>query len=77
LGRETGKDDRKHLIRGRLSENVTQGKDKGALSAKILGSDSELNLWQPEMMTGVIVLQQPSSVSDKMLEEPPDPDAKS
>jgi hypothetical protein len=62
LGRETGKDDRKALVRGRLIENVTRGSDKGALSAKILGSDSELNLWQPEVMTGVIVLNAPRNL---------------
>ena len=61
LGRETGKEDRKSLVLGRLIENVTQGKDKGAMSAKILGSDRELNLWSPDSQTGVIILQQPSA----------------
>ena len=75
LGRETGKDDRKHLIRGRLIENITQGKDRGALSAKILGGDSEINMWQPEIMAGVIVLQPPPMSDEQragMLERPPD-----
>src|SRR5436309_2139548 len=48
LGRDTDKDTRKHIIRGRLLENALRGKDGGAMSAKILGSDTELNLWTPE-----------------------------
>jgi hypothetical protein len=63
LGRETGKEDRKALIRGRLIDNATNGKDGGAMSAKILGSDSELNMWTPEQMTGVIVLQPPPNLN--------------
>ena len=60
LGREIGKDDRKALIRGRLAENISQGKDGGAMSAKILGSDSELNMWTNENQVGVIVLNPPN-----------------
>ena len=73
LGRETGKEDRKSLVLGRLIENVTQGKDKGAMSAKILGSDRELNLWSPDSQTGIIVLQQPSDEQlAGLLERPED-----
>ena len=32
---------RRKLVRGRLVDNVIKGKDGGAMSAKILGSDSE------------------------------------
>jgi hypothetical protein len=72
LGRETAKEDRKHLVRGRLIENVTKGSDKGAMSAKILGSDSTLNMWQPEVLNGVIVLNAPQSLDAKALEPPED-----
>src|SRR5712672_595258 len=69
LGKETGKEDRKHLVRGRLIENITNGSDKGALSAKILGSDSELNMWNPELHSGLIVLQMPQSLTPEKLAE--------
>src|SRR5215470_7728550 len=36
-----------HLVRGRLADNVIKGKDGGAMSAKILGSDKRLSMWQP------------------------------
>jgi hypothetical protein len=79
LGKETGKEDRKHLVRGRLIENITKGSDKGAMSAKILGSDSELNMWQPELQAGLIVLQVPQQILNMtdqeradLLKPPPD-----
>jgi hypothetical protein len=69
LGKETEKEDRKHLIRGRLIHNVTEGTDKGAMSAMILGSDSELNMWQPDVQQGLIILQMPQSVLNMTDEE--------
>ena len=56
---KTDKETRRNLVRGRLLENTISGKDGGAMSAKILGSDSELNLWTPEYQQGVIVLNAP------------------
>ena len=56
------KRDMEHLIIGRLADNVTAGKDGGSLSAKILGSHRDLNLWQPEGLAGVIVLNAPKSL---------------
>lgn len=56
LGRKTNPDDRRNLVLGRLVENVTTGTDKGAMSAKILGSERDLNMWQPDQLAGVIIL---------------------
>ncbi len=61
---KTDKESRKNLVRGRLVDNVVKGKDGGAMSAKILGSDTELNLWQPDFQQGLIILQAPQSVLD-------------
>ena len=61
---KTDKEIRKHLIRGRLTENILSGKDGGAMSAKILGSDSEINMWTPDFQTGVIVLHAPQYALD-------------
>jgi hypothetical protein len=64
LGKNTDKDMRKHIIRGRLLENAIKGKDGGALSAKILGSESELNMWTPDTQVGMIVLNAPQWMLD-------------
>jgi hypothetical protein len=69
LGKVTDREARKHLVRGRLIENITKGTDKGAMSAKILGSDSELNMWQPELQAGMIVLQVPQQILNMTDEE--------
>jgi len=61
---KTDKETRKHLVRGRLVENTIKGRDGGAQSAKILGSDTELNLWTPEFQQGLIILQAPQSLID-------------
>ena len=48
--------DREDLIIGRLQENIENGSDKAALSAKIMGSHKALGLWTAENQTGVVVL---------------------
>ena len=59
------KDTRMNLVRGRLVSNTISGKDGGAMSAKILGSDKELSMWEAESQTGVVVLTAPQSLIDK------------
>jgi hypothetical protein len=74
LGR-TDKETRKDLIRGRLLDNTLKGKDGGAQSAKYLGADTELNMWQPDVQQGLIVIQMPQWAvenKDKLLDEPRD-----
>jgi hypothetical protein len=68
LGKTTEPDDMRALVHGRLIENVTKGTDKAAQSAKILGSSRELNMWQPDTQSGVIVLTVPQSVLDRKAE---------
>jgi hypothetical protein len=65
---KTDKESRKNLVRGRLVDNIVKGKDGGAMSAKILGSDTELNLWQPEFQQGLIILQAPQYALDHKAE---------
>jgi len=62
------KENRKHLVRGRLVQNTISGKDGGSMSAKILGSDTELNLWTPEFQQGLIILQMPQAALDRKAE---------
>ena len=68
LGKSADKETRKHIVRGRLLENAIRGKDGGAMSAKILGSDSELSMWTPDFQTGLIVLTAPQWMIDKKAE---------
>lgn len=68
LGRASVKE-MKEIAVGRLVSNCVEGTDKGALSAKILGSHRELNLWQPDNATGLIVLQIPQTVQTMSDEE--------
>jgi hypothetical protein len=71
--RELGKIDAKtqeEIVRGRLVYNTIKGSDKGVLSAKALGSDKRISMFAPDIQTGVIVLQMPSSMienKDKLL----------
>ena len=75
LGKTTPADDMRALVHGRLIDNVTRGSDKGAQSAKILGSSRDLNLWTPDQLSGVIILQAPQWAIDhkkELLADDPD-----
>lgn len=54
------------IVRGRLVENTLKGKDGGSMSAKILGSDKRLNMWQPEIQQGVVILNPPAAILDNL-----------
>lgn len=63
------------LVRGRLVQNVIRGSDKGVLSAKALGSDKRVNMFQADIQAGVVVIQMPSSVIEqkaKLLQDDPE-----
>ena len=61
---KTDKSAMENLIVGRLSENIAQGRDGGTQSAKVLGSHRDLNMWQPDQLAGLIVLQTPQKFQD-------------
>jgi hypothetical protein len=66
------------LINHRLRSNIKEGKDKAVLSAKLLGSRKDLNMWQPESMTGIVILEAPKSlptIPGYTVETQPDPAA--
>jgi hypothetical protein len=70
---EIDADTQEKLTRGRLVYNVIKGSDKGVLSAKALGSDRRVNMFQAELQAGVIVISLPSQIAehkDKLLETP-------
>lgn len=43
----------------RIASHTILGSDKGVASARQLGSDRRVNMWQAESMTGVVILQPP------------------
>lgn len=51
------------LVRGRLVFNTLVGKDSGVLSAKALGSDRRVNMFQPENMSGTIIINTPAQLN--------------
>jgi hypothetical protein len=59
LGRNLTPESQEHLVRGRLAHNTMIGKDAGAMSAKILGSDRRVNMFVPDSHAGLIVLNAP------------------
>jgi hypothetical protein len=67
---------RAQIIRSKLLENVANNSDSAVQSLKLLGQDRELNLWQPEVQQGIIVLNTPAAWQDpearKRMLEPSD-----
>ena len=53
------------LVRGRLAYNTIVGQDKGVLSAKALGSDRRVNMFTPEVQSGVVVITTPLPALDE------------
>ena len=61
LGEITAEEQEK-LSRGRLVWNTIVGTDKGTLSAKQLGADKRVAMWQADSQVGLVVLQAPTVV---------------
>lgn len=60
------------IVRGRLVYNTIKGSDKGVLSAKALGSDRRVNMFQPDVQAGIVVISAPTVAIEnkaKLLEE--------
>jgi hypothetical protein len=65
LGRNLTPELQEHLVRGRLAHNTMIGKDGGAMSAKLLGSDKRVNMFVPDNQMGVIVLSAPFKLGEQ------------
>jgi hypothetical protein len=59
LGRKISPERQANLVRGRLVLNTLRGRDNGSQSAKLLGADRRISMWQPESQVGLVVLQAP------------------
>lgn len=65
LGKSVSLQDQTHLLVGRLVTNVIDGTDKGFQSAKTLGSRREINLFTPDVQTGVVIIGEIRTDQDK------------
>ena len=52
-------EDQENMVRGRLVWNTIVGSDKGTLSARQLGADKRVAMWQADSQVGLVVLQAP------------------
>lgn len=59
LGKSVTPDQRVDLIRGKLIQNVIDGKDESVGSLKMLGNDKEVNLFVAENVTGIFLNRPP------------------
>jgi hypothetical protein len=64
LGRDITAQDQENLIKGRLVLNTIQGSDKGVASARVLGSDKRVSMWQPDIQQGIIILNIPAALQN-------------
>jgi hypothetical protein len=70
LGRDLSPEDQAAIVRGRLLENTIIGTDAGVQSAKQLGADKRISMWQPDSQVGLVILGSPPEVR-KMKHEVP------
>ena len=59
LGRKISPERQESLVRGRLVLNTLRGRDDGTQSAKLLGADCRISMWQVDSQVGLVVLQAP------------------
>jgi len=63
IGQDLTAEDQENMVRGRLAENVILGTDKGVMSAKQLGADKRIAMWQPDSQVGMVVINAPEVLS--------------
>jgi hypothetical protein len=56
------------LVIGALISNIQEGEDKAIQSIKALGNTRDLGMFQPEIQTGIVVLNLPQSAVDNKAE---------
>jgi hypothetical protein len=62
IGRQLTAQDQEHFVRGRLYTNALQGKDAGVNSLKLLGQDKRVNMFTPDSVAGIVVIEAPKSL---------------
>ncbi len=61
---------RERAVLTRLMENVLTGRDRAVGSCKLIGQDRRLNMWQPDSVNGIVVLQAPPNWPTVLLDDP-------
>lgn len=51
-----------NLVRGKLVQNVVEGKDEAPQSLKMLGQDRRVNMFTPESATGIVIIEAPKNL---------------
>jgi hypothetical protein len=59
LGRRIGPEQQENLVRGRLVQNVITGRDDAVQSARQLGADKRITMWQADSQVGLVVIKAP------------------
>ncbi len=70
LGKSVTAEQQENIARGAAMMNVIERTDKGAASIKLLGQDRRVNMWTPDSVTGLVVLQAPQSLRPDALDLP-------
>ena len=65
LGRQLDAKTQEDLVRGRLAQNVIAGRDGGSHSAKLLGQDRRVNMFQPDVQAGLVIINAPKELLEK------------
>jgi hypothetical protein len=62
MGGRLTPEQRARVIRGKALKNIAEGKDESVGSMKLLGSDRAVNLFAPDSITGIFVLEMPAGL---------------
>ncbi len=68
LGKSLPVPEQEALVRGALISNIEGGEDKAIQSIKALENTRDLGMFQPEIQTGIVVLNLPQSAIDHKAE---------
>jgi len=68
LGKSLDPKEQAALVIGGLINNIQEGTDNAIHSLKALGNTRDLGMFQPEMQTGIVVLNLPQSAIDHKAE---------
>jgi hypothetical protein len=68
LGKSLPVPEQEELVRGALISNIEAGEDKAIQSIKALAKTRDLGMFQPEIQTGIVVLNLPQSAVDHKAE---------
>lgn len=70
IGRSVTPEEQEAIVRGVLLTNAAEGKDSAVNSVKLLGQDRRVNMFTPDNISGLIVLQVPQSLRTDALDLP-------